>query len=179
MKHDYSSLSGAEQQVLLEQLLPHRSPMLLLDRVLGTAEDGARAEVVVTGQSAFFQPGLDGVPAWVGLEYMAQTVAVWSGQQLLDHGRPVAIGFLLGSRAYRADTPLFTRDTRLTIDIHVAYAEPGGLSSFDCVIRAGNSRKTATENGKVLAEARINAFRPDDPLPYMQEGLKLLKGGKQ
>ena len=61
----------------VESLVPHRGTMSLLDRVLAVDEEQALAEVDVGPASLFAQA--DGVPAWVGIEYMAQTVAAWAG----------------------------------------------------------------------------------------------------
>lgn len=173
---DFHALNSQQQRSLLESLLPHRSPILLLERLLNVEDESARAELVISPDSAFYRADMAGVPSWVGLEYMAQTVAAWSGQQLLNLGRPVAIGFLLGTRAYRTRVPVFASGMRLRIDIDVTYLEPSGLSSFDCIIRGGDSQHPLEENDMVLAEARINAFRPEDPLNYVREGVETLRG---
>ena len=75
------------------RLLPHASPMIMIDRVVSVSEDYFEAEVVVRPDSLF----CDGtaVNAWVGIEYMAQAVAAYAGAEAIAAGRPVKIGFLL------------------------------------------------------------------------------------
>ncbi|MEN8162435.1 MAG: hypothetical protein ABFS41_20350, partial [Myxococcota bacterium] len=68
----------------LSELLPHAGPMRLLDRV--EAHDGAVTRCRVHPAASGLFQGADGsVPAWVGIEYMAQCAAAHGG--LLGHAR--------------------------------------------------------------------------------------------
>lgn len=134
-----------------QQLIPHRPPAILLDEVLDYGENHASALVRVRRDSPWFDPACDGVPAWVGLEYMAQTIAIWSGWQQLSAGEEISVAFLLGSRSYRCSSPQFAAGLDLTVSVKVLMIEPRGLGSFDCRI----------EGGGVEALARVSAFRPD------------------
>lgn len=163
--------SEREARAQLESLIPHRSPMLLLDSALAVDDSRALAAVTITEQSPFYRPERRAVPAWVGLEYMAQTIALWSGEQLRRADKAIRIGFLLGTRKYAAEVAWFAAGTRLEVEITAVFLEPGGLSSFDCEIRAQSEA-----GGAVLATARVNAFRPDDPIGYAREGIKQLTG---
>jgi predicted hotdog family 3-hydroxylacyl-ACP dehydratase len=145
----------------LEQLLPHRAPMLLLDELIHCDDDGSEVALSIHPHSAFFDAGLGGVPAWVGIEYMAQAVATWSGFQQLSAGQPVTIGFLLGSRRYQSQRPVFQNGERLVVTAKARYVEPGALAAFDCCI--------TDAGGELLAEATINAFRPNDPQQFVRQ----------
>jgi len=59
----------------LEALIPHRSPMLFVDRMLGEADDGATCRGRVPHDCALVAGGV--TPAFVALELAAQTAAVW------------------------------------------------------------------------------------------------------
>ena len=61
----------------IENYVPHRGAMLLIDRLVSADAEGAVAEVIVPRDGLFLQDA--GMPSWVGLEYMAQTVAAWAG----------------------------------------------------------------------------------------------------
>lgn len=135
-----------------QRLMPHRPPSILLDEVLDYGEQHATALVRVRRDSKWFDPARDGVPAWVGLEYMAQTIAVWSGHLQVRAGRPITVAFLLGSRAYRCGVPQFAAGLDLMVSVRALVTEPNGLGSFDCRI----------EGDGVEAAARVNAFRRDD-----------------
>ncbi|MFA7556031.1 MAG: hotdog family protein [Spongiibacteraceae bacterium] len=148
----------------LKQFLPHREPMLLLDEVLSYDDKKASVAVNISNSSPFFSEAMGGVPAWVGLEYMAQAISVWSGSQQITQGVPITIGFLLGSRRYQAERSCFETGARLVVEVEIRYAEESGLSAFDCTIKHIQSM----EGGELLASARINAFRPDKPEKILQ-----------
>ncbi|WP_317930844.1 hypothetical protein [Halioxenophilus sp. WMMB6] len=157
-----------EAKAQLEVLLTHRDPMILLDEVLALDEVHAVSRVVVQTTSRFFRDDLGGVPSWVGLEYMAQTIALWGSDQLLLQGKPVAIGFLLGSRCYDTSARLFTPGMRLLTEIKPSYLEESGLSSFDCTIRL----EQPDGAGQVLATAAVNAFRPERHEEFVAASLR-------
>ena len=63
----------------LDELIPHRPPMVLLDAVESFDPDALSltARVTITPESLFCEP--EGVPNWVAIEYMAQTAAALVG----------------------------------------------------------------------------------------------------
>lgn len=141
----------------IENYVPHRSAMLLLDRLLAADDESAVAEVTVPRDGLFMHDA--GMPSWVGIEYMAQTVAAWAGCRSLQKGRAVQIGFLLGSRRYETAQPFFAPGTRLTISVRCELLGDNGLSMFDCRIEA--------DGAKELATARISVFEPVDGNAYI------------
>ena len=64
----------------IAQLIPHRPPMLLLDRIIEADFEHVIVETVIREGSTFYQSGC-GVPALVGIEYMAQAAATLGGLQ--------------------------------------------------------------------------------------------------
>ena len=74
----------------------HREPMLLLDRLVDVGPEYAICEWQVCDKIRFFEAGL-GVPAYVGVEYMAQCVAVHAGARARVQGLAPPLGFLLGT----------------------------------------------------------------------------------
>jgi len=143
----------------LSVLLPHRPPMLLLDEVVDYGEDFAIACVAIQRDSRFFDSRLDAVPAWIGIEYMAQTVGIWAGDQQLRAGRAVDVAFLLGTRCYRSNVHAFARDSVLTIRADVLYREEStGMGSFGCRIDGAEPGGNTIE-----VTARISALGPQRP----------------
>ncbi|MPN41398.1 hypothetical protein SDC9_188944 [bioreactor metagenome] len=126
--------------------MPHRGAMLLLDRLLAADEESAVAQVTVPRDGLFLQD--EGMPAWVGLEYMAQTVAAWAGWRARQAGQSVKLGFLLGTRKFEADADYFAPDTTLTVHVQCELLGENGLGMLDCAIR---------EHEKLRATARISA----------------------
>ena len=88
----------------LEELLPHRPPMLLIDAVeeFDPEAKSLTARVTVAPGQIFFVAGPDGaggVPNWVAIEYMAQTCAALAGcwDRHVAPDRPARPGLLLGT----------------------------------------------------------------------------------
>jgi predicted hotdog family 3-hydroxylacyl-ACP dehydratase len=148
----------------LETLLPHRAPMLLLSEVVDYDDTFASALVHITADSPFFDAELGGVPGWVGMEYMAQTIGIWAGYQKLINNKPVQAGFLLGCRSYDCNNAVFPEGCTLQLSAKPVYLDDSGIGAFDCVISAENI--IASED--IRATAQIKAFRPQDPKDFVR-----------
>lgn len=132
-------------------LLPHGPPMVLLDAVVDETDASLTAAVTIRPDSPFGVAG-EGVPAHVGIEYMAQACGVFAGLQAQRTGLPVRLGFLLGTRRYHASVPWLRVGWRLTVTVTAVFRE-GQMGVFDCRIR-----HEATE----IAAAQITLYQPDD-----------------
>ena len=139
----------------IDELLPHAGRMILLDRVVAWDAERIVCERVVRAGDAFVDA--HGFPAWAGVELMAQTIAAWNGCQVLAAGGAVRPGFLLGTRAYRADTDTFPTGTKLTVEAVRQFHDDDGMGAFACRIDAPGMR----------AEARLTVFSPPDPTPFL------------
>ena len=131
----------------VRELLPHDPPMVLLDRAISFEDATFIAEVDVRGDSVLCQG--DGVPGWVGIEYMAQAVAAHAGCKARLDGKPPAIGYLLGTRSYKCSVAAFPVGETLEVHIESLYVEMG-LGAFACKI----------DMGETVASATINVYRP-------------------
>ncbi len=145
-------MSDPSLQWLVEELLPHAEPMILIDEVTDWSQDGLTAAVRIGEDSLYYVAG-QGVPSWVGIEYMAQSVAAFAGVHAKQAGEPVRIGFLLGTRRYVCQPSHFPLGERLVIEVRREFEEDK-MGVFDCAIRDGS--------GKTLAEAAINVYQGDD-----------------
>jgi predicted hotdog family 3-hydroxylacyl-ACP dehydratase len=132
-------------------LVPHAAPMLLLDDIVDFGELFCVSTVALKPDSLFFQPG-KGVPSYVGIEYMAQTIAAWSGIRMRLQGKPPVVGFLLGTRKFQAARVFFAQDAVLTVRVEQTYMVDG-MGVFSCTIHAGDS---------LCASAHVNVFEPDN-----------------
>ena len=141
----------------IEQLLPHRPPMILIDRMVDATETGSTCEVTIEPQTLFLEPA--GVPAFVGLEYMAQAVAAYGGYRSYLAGEPVAVGFLLGTPQLQTSCQFF--DIRQTLRIQVTHVwGENELMQFHCTIQDAST-------GKLLQQAELNVFKPKDLQSYL------------
>jgi len=137
----------------MDAWVPHRGPLSLLDQVEHCDDHGIEARVRVPAGGVF--DGDDGVPAWVGIEYMAQAVAAWSGARARTAGGSPKIGYLLGSRRYEAMVPVFVVGAELRVLAQCELMGENGLGMFDCRIEQG---------GRVVASGRLSVYEPpEDP----------------
>ncbi len=135
----------------VEALVRHSGTMLLIDRLVEASATHAVSEVEISESSTFYREGV-GVPAYVGLEYMAQTIAAYDGALRAESGTPPAIGFLLGTRRYNSARGHFASGETLRVRVDMTFNE-NGMAAFDGTIRIG---------GEECVAATINVYRPED-----------------
>jgi predicted hotdog family 3-hydroxylacyl-ACP dehydratase len=138
----------------LQQVLPHAAPMILLDKFIEASAEHARASVTITADSLFYQSTTQSVPAYVGIEYMAQTIACFAGANELKQNSPVRVGYLIGCRKYSPLLSQFKLGTELTISAKQIVSEPSGLGVFDCAIYCQD---------QLIVNAKLNVFQPPQP----------------
>ena len=139
-----------------QQVLPHRHEMLLADRVDYGADYG---QITLTVRPDSLFCGDEGVPAWVGIEYMAQAMGVFSGVERKQQGGEVRIGLLIGTRRYDSNVPVFPVGAELTTTARLVFSE-AQMFVFNCEISDGT---------QVLARGDIKAFRPDDIHEFLRQ----------
>ena len=130
----------------IEKILPHRWPMLLIDRVTA-CEPGKCADAVkcISAGAIFFQghfPGYHVLPGVLIVEAMAQTGAV---ALLTEEGAAGSLVFLGGIKNARFRRQVVPGDR---LEIHVEITRRIG--------RIGFGRGTASVDGTVAAEAEIS-----------------------
>jgi predicted hotdog family 3-hydroxylacyl-ACP dehydratase len=143
----------------IEAYVPHRGTMRLLDRLIEVDEEHAVAEVDVPTDGLFVRDGA--VPAWVGIEYMAQTVSAWAGARAQRLGSQPRVGFLLGTRRFEAQRPEFPGGATLRVEARCEIMGDNGLGMFDCRIFLGDD---------ALASARVSVFEPPEGSDILAEG---------
>lgn len=155
MDNSVTSMNNPQPNELppIKELVIHGSPMLLIDRAVSANETTMTAELDITANSMFCVPG-KGVPSYVGIEYIAQTVAAYSGwraRQATQDTQP-RIGYLLGSRKVTMLRDFFPIGSRLTVHITNVF-EDGEMGVFDGEVRLGE---------EILVDARINVYQPKE-----------------
>ncbi|MDB2387148.1 hotdog family protein [Shewanella sp.] len=144
----------------VEQFIPHRQPMVLISHLLEFETDSLRTQTQISPTSAYFDDALAGVPNYVGIEYMAQSVAALAGIEAHLRGDAVKVGFLLGTRKLKMHIPCFKDGQTYQTTVKRLYQEASGLAVFDCTIM---------HNQQIVAEANINVFQPQDTQAYIAE----------
>ena len=141
----------------IDELVPHSGTMCLLDQVVASGEDWLTAEVTIGPETLFLSNAA--VPAWIGIEYMAQAIAAFAGTHAKAHQQDVKLGFLLGTRKYTTSISSFPIGTRLLIHVEKELQSDDGLGVFNCSINADN----------ILVNARLNVFQPKDTEQFFSE----------
>ena len=140
----------------ITEVVPHSKTMCLLDTLISYDESSTVAQVHITNGSCFATD--KGVPSWIGIEYMAQTIAAYGGATNLDKGQDVNIGFLVGTRKYNCHQPYFALNEMLTIEVVKELEGDNGLNTFSCKIIV----KDADGTEDIKATANINVYQPQD-----------------
>ena len=140
----------------IADLLPHDPPMVLLDRYISSDEKELIAETDITPASQFYTEGL-GVPAYIGIEYIAQAVSAFNGLKDQQSGRVVRPGFLLGSRNVQITADYFDPDAIITTRVEMSFND-GEMAVFDGHV---------FQDGQLKVKARINAYQPENPAAFI------------
>jgi len=140
----------------IEDIVPHRPPMLLVDRVVDF--DEAEGSAVVEARAR---------PEWTGshsaIEYMAQAAAVLVGLSDRLRGESAARpGFLLGTRRLNLFAPSLVAGKMYLVSAKVAFSD-GEAACFECEMRDGAEK---------VAAAALNAYRPMDPAAFLKEMIR-------
>ena len=167
----------------IESLLPHSGTMVLLDRLIAADEERLCAQVVIRPDSLFMGP--EGVGSWIGIEYMAQSIAAFAGYKARLRGESAKVGFLLGTRRYDVSCALFPPGAVLWIMVKRVMQADNGLGSFECAIYEATTSADRNNgpiaetvpfdaidhtlgNAKALVRATITVFQPHDVTGFLE-----------
>ncbi len=144
----------------IEELLPHRGTMLLLDRVVDFSGEALVAEYSPRS-SAWYADGADNMPGWIGIELMAQAVAAHVALKKRLAGQSPKMGALLGTRSYAMSSPgSFPAGQCLRVHVEESFRDESGLAAYECRI---------DDEGEALATSTLKVYEPDDFGTFMQE----------
>ena len=142
----------------IESYLPHRPPMLLLSSVLRCDEDNVWVLAKVDA-TAWYADAQGRMPAWIGIELMAQAVAAHIGVLASQGHRAARPGALLGSQHYVMHQSAFVSAAHLEIQATSILSGESGHGAYACRIVAG---------AVCAAEAIIKVYQPDDFSAFLE-----------
>lgn len=145
--------------------VPHEHGMCLLDRILHWDTTTLKADVVPLASDVFAEHvatehGSSAekekyvIPALIGLEWMAQAIAAWSGIEAAITRQSPRVGFLLGTRRYNCSVPHFACQQRWEIHVQLDYRGVNGLGAFTAYIQ--------DEQDREVASCVVNVFEPPE-----------------
>ncbi|WP_413485220.1 hotdog family protein [Shewanella baltica] len=158
------NLPFAEQDIA--DFIPHRAPMILVDKIISYQRDTLVTEVTITPKSPYFDDKHQAVPNYVGIEYMAQSIAALAGVEAKLRNDKIRVGFLLGSRKLALHAKQYELGRTYRTQVNRLYQEESGLAVFDCQIyllpEAGSDQERI-----LVATANVNVFQPQDTQAYL------------
>jgi predicted hotdog family 3-hydroxylacyl-ACP dehydratase len=130
--------------------------MLLLDSVEAYNMDdlSIETEVRISESSEFFRKEEGYVPLWVSFEYMAQSIAVFSGIKYRSEGEDPKIGFIMGVRDFKGEAEGFTAGDSVSVRVKQSFRD-GDVAVFE---------GEASVDGKVYSSAIINVIENNKEL---------------
>ncbi len=130
-------------------IMPHAGIMVLLDKVLSYDQQSMVVKTTVRNDGLFGNEQT--IPAWLGIEYMAQTVAAHGGMMCYLAGKPINVGFLVGTRRYNCNIATFKVGTILTISVERVMGDQGLCVFFCQVVGEG-----------IDISAKLNVYLPGE-----------------
>ncbi len=138
--------------------VPQSATMCLLESIMAVDENSLRATVTPTRDDPFATA--DGIPAWTGLEWMAQAIAAWAGWHASHANRLPATGLLIGTKRFDTEVEYFALDSTHEIDIGLDFLADNGLGEFHGVIHHPGGVPMA--RGKLTIYQSSHAVSADD-----------------
>lgn len=143
----------------IRELVPHADEMLLLDAVEEFEADHLVGLYVVPAQGLFTRD--DGrLPAWVGVEIMAQAIAAHVGVRCRLSGAPIPIGVLVGARRLHSSVDAFEPGARLSVDVRRVMEDGKGVGIWSCRL----------DGDGVRSEAQLSVYEPPDAAEFFERG---------
>jgi predicted hotdog family 3-hydroxylacyl-ACP dehydratase len=128
--------------------------MVFVDRLLEGDEKHTICSVRIETLS-LFRDADGALPAWAGLEPMAQSIAAHGGLEARRRGHEPKIGFLLGCRRLEVQVDRLKPGVGYAASATQVWGADQGLVSFDCELFERNG-------GARMLAGRINAYLPSD-----------------
>lgn len=136
----------------VQDVLPHRGSMLLLDAIDRCSETGVEVRATVC-RDAWYAQGNGAMPAWIGIELMAQAIAAHVGLLAAYAGGRARPGVLLGANRYIAHRPAFEAGSTLRIVARELLRGDEGHGAYECAIHV---------DGQCCADAVVKVYQPRD-----------------
>lgn len=155
---DYIIESGAGLN--LENLLPHDHPMILISGVDSYDKNlrMVKCYVDIDERSYFYDPNIKGVPSYLSLEYMAQTIASLAGIYTWSQGLEPLKGFVLGTRKMNLAVSRLVPGRYEIVCEELFFDNKFG--SFDCRL---------SSNGEELGSSILNAYKVEDMDKFIKD----------
>lgn len=144
----------------ITDILPHRDTMLWQDTVLGHDTQKVTCSYRIPA-AAWYLDAQAAMPAWLGIEVMAQAVAAHVALTAIGEGRPAKRGALLGSRDFSSRLAAFPAGSTLRTTALMEFRDDSGLGAYQCAIHIGD---------ECVASATLKVYEPNDFEQFLAAG---------
>lgn len=136
----------------LDLLIPHGPEARCVDSIVEfTAGKRLLANLQVRPSLVLYNAARSGIPAWAGIEIMAQAAGLYVGlNSRRAEGEPAPLGYLVGVRRFHTTCETFTAGEQLTVEAVCVNAAARGLGHFECRI---------LKDGQTLTGAILSVLR--------------------
>ncbi|MCL2669111.1 MAG: hypothetical protein FWE89_00370 [Syntrophaceae bacterium] len=138
------------RELPLEQMIPHRGRMRLIDRVLSLDDERSVTEAIPRPDWPLHSEG--SVDCLVTIELVAQTAALLEGWKRQRAGRGSASGYLVGIKSAKLLSPRLPVTFPLVTEVTRGY----GLEGYAVF------QGTVLSNGKVVAQVQVQTIRQEE-----------------
>ncbi|GMO29728.1 MAG: hypothetical protein Ta2F_05160 [Termitinemataceae bacterium] len=136
----------------LYTLLPHKGEMFLLSRVIDYDKKTLVSEFDITKNCIFYDDELDGLPAWVSFELMAQGISAIAGIENRAKGLPVQLGFILSVTSMDLFASVLKCGSTARIEVEED-CRIDLVSTLACKVSV---------NGELVAKAKVSCIEADE-----------------
>jgi predicted hotdog family 3-hydroxylacyl-ACP dehydratase len=136
----------------VDEVLPHRGTMRLIDEIVAFSDDAVTVRAHVD-RHAWYADADGAMPAWLGIELMAQAIAAHVGLIAMRAGGRARPGVLLGASRYEVVAPSFASAERLSIEAKELLKSEQGHGAYECTISI---------EARCVGQAIIKVFQPND-----------------
>ncbi|HRE17919.1 MAG TPA: hypothetical protein PLW86_12785 [Rhodocyclaceae bacterium] len=144
----------------IADILSHRGTMLWQDAVLSHDDTRAICRYRIP-ENGWFVDAEGAMPAWLGIEVMAQAIAAHVAMRAIRLGLPPKRGALLGSRDFTSHCSAFPAGSTLLTTVDMEFRDESGLGAYQCSIRIGDAE---------VASAKLKVYEPDDFEQFLAAG---------
>jgi predicted hotdog family 3-hydroxylacyl-ACP dehydratase len=127
----------------IAELVPHKPPMVLIDRILEAASDCIVVESDIDADCPFVGKG-ERLHAWWAVEYLAQGVAVLAGLRERAVGKPVPEGYITSCRRFDSSAATLPLGGTARITATELIQVDMSMGVFACELTVGDFQATAT-----------------------------------
>ena len=157
------SIGSSQRQYLPVDVLPHESPMILIDSITDWGDDWIETTAGAR-ETNLFNDGA-GISEVICMEYLCQSAAAHAGIKQLEQDKPVTIGFIMGARVINIDAMAYKNARHFIARIEQTFRgeDDYGIGVYECQLFDAD-RHTVR-----VASATIKAVMPKDPMWVIQK----------